>query len=148
MSVQHDPDNGQYGDCFRTCLACLLDYDNPLDVPHFFEGGIIENDDDGRELWGGVDEWLISQHGLVHVKVPYGTKTVKEFLAHADACLSNVAFTLLGESPRGDWNHVVICRGGEIIHDPSPLYQGGAYLSGPTEDGYFWAEFLVHNTAL
>ncbi len=33
----HDPENGTWGDCDRTCVASLLCRDIE-DVPHFFEG--------------------------------------------------------------------------------------------------------------
>ena len=35
--IKHDPENGQWGDCGRTAIACLLDL-HPSDVPHFWEG--------------------------------------------------------------------------------------------------------------
>ena len=33
--IKHDPDNGQWGDCFRTCIACIFNVHNVTDVPHF-----------------------------------------------------------------------------------------------------------------
>ncbi len=31
--VKHDPDNDQYGDCYRSAIACILDYDSVEEVP-------------------------------------------------------------------------------------------------------------------
>ena len=32
---RHKPTEGSYGDCWRTCLACILDR-NPETIPHYY----------------------------------------------------------------------------------------------------------------
>ena len=49
---RHDPENGVWGDCYRTAWACLLDLE-PEDVPHFCEGFT----DDGAAT-AKLDAWL------------------------------------------------------------------------------------------
>lgn len=41
----HNPDQGIFGDCFRTALGCLLNLP-PEKVPHFYDG--CGPDDDER----------------------------------------------------------------------------------------------------
>ena len=48
----HDPDNGVWGDCQRTAIACILDRDVE-DVPHFFHDGC-----DGKTADKRIDDWL------------------------------------------------------------------------------------------
>jgi len=38
----HKPDEGVFGDCFRTALAAILDLDRD-DVPHFNEGAMFDS---------------------------------------------------------------------------------------------------------
>lgn len=56
------------------------------------------------------------------------------------------AFYLLsGKSPRGDWSHVVIARGGRIVWDPAKKESTGwGRLDGPCpENGYWEIEILT-----
>jgi hypothetical protein len=50
---------------------------------------------------------------------------------------------LMGTSRTG-CNHVVICKGGEIVHDPSITQSG---IIGPANDGLWWAEWVVQRAA-
>ncbi len=140
MQVTHDPANGQYGDCFRACLSSLLGYEDPLDVPHFFGE---YNDDDSELMWESVDQWLYDKHKLKHISIPWQFDSLDKLFEYTTVIVGDLAFMLLGSSPRA--NHVVICRNGEIIHDPSPLGKP-PHLIGPAEDGYWWTEFLVHKS--
>jgi len=51
----------------------------------------------------------------------------------------NAAWILAGRSPR-DVNHSVVCKGGEIIHDPS---MDGGDVVGPCSDGFYWVSFIA-----
>lgn len=43
---------------------------------------------------------------------------------------------LAGKSPRGDWNHAVVCYDGEMVHDPHPDSTG-------VESKVDWTVFTV-----
>jgi hypothetical protein len=62
--VKHDPFNGQYGDCARTAIACLLNM-HPSEVEHFLEDGCA----DGEVFWRRVNGWLSARgaFNLLHV---------------------------------------------------------------------------------
>lgn len=132
QTILHDPANGKWGDCFRTCLACLLDLD-PHEVPHFMHGGDL----DMGEVWASVDEWL-SERGLQRAVFAFQAD-VDEVLQTMGHMNPTVAYMLMGESPRGT-NHEVVARGGEIVNDPHP--EGGG-LVGPADNGFVYVEMLV-----
>ena len=126
---KHNPEKGIWGDCDRTCLACLLDL--PVEkVPHFFhefKDGAV----DKREKW-------LNKRGLTSIQLPHTADSVESILNHAAAYI-NCHYMLIGESKSGT-NHVVICYGNKIIHDPS---QDGSGIIRPCDDGYYWLMFLA-----
>ena len=126
----HDPENGVYGDCFRTAIACLLDV-IVSSVPHFLHDG---NADEGIPR---AQEYL-KRHGLQLVEIPLDGD-LESALAIGLEYLPGLNHLLVGESRTG-CNHVVICRDGAIVHDPS---QTDAGIVGPTDTGHFWLGFLA-----
>lgn len=127
----HYPENGEFGDCDRTCIASLLDL--PLEeVPHW---GVHYNDPD--KFNEEKDKFLSSQ-GLKEVNILFGC-TKEEVLGTMKNVNSGIYHILTGESESGV-NHAVICLNGEIVHDPS---QDSAGIIGPCDDGHFWVSFYV-----
>lgn len=130
----HKPTEGIWGDCYRTCIACLLDM-APADVPHFYDGPDIEAEREERRA--ARDAWL---HGrgfsLVTVGFDCDLRDLLRVMEHNNP---GTYYILAGFSRTGV-NHVVIACGGEIVHDPS-LTDGG--IIGRCDDGYHWVEFLV-----
>lgn len=146
MQIEHDPSHGQFGDCFRSCLASVLDYDDPLAVPHFFNFGAEgESEDRINAVWDDVDTWLKGQHNLQHISIPWEFDSLEELLKYTADIFRGAVFMLVGASPNA--NHVVICRDGKVIHDPNPASES-PYLLGPAKDGYWWTEFLVHSISV
>ena len=135
--IKHDPENGYWGDCQRTAIACLLDLE-PLDVPHFW--GIHMGDDD--QAFRDMDYWL-ENRGLERVQYGLECDSVQAAL---DVCKNtDEYYMLIGQSKLGT-NHVVICRGNKIVHDPSQVDSG---IVGPnTVSGiyhYEWLEKIIQN---
>lgn len=124
MTVAHNPPES-YGDCYRTCIACVLDV-LPQEIPHPGR--------DGAELWDErireVDAWLAAR-GLYSVML----KDTPENLAKV--CGYFGYHLIAGQSPRG--GHYCVGLGGRVVHDPSPL--GGELR--PDEDGTFTIQLLV-----
>jgi hypothetical protein len=126
---RHRPDEGIYGDCTRTVLACLLDVDRDT-VPHFNDG-----------VWEPEvkDAWLRERDlRSVHVLYP-GDLHPDEVIAAVSAMNPGLYWQLSGESRTGV-NHVVICKDGAVEWDTS-LNDSG--IIGPCDDGYYWVEFLT-----
>ena len=110
------------GDCQRTVFACLLGYEKPDLIPNFTEMK------DYEDKWvENIYNWLDKNN------LTYNEITIKSF--------KNTAFipvgycTVVGKSPRGNYNHIVI---GEIrkandnyelhfVWDTSP-YHNGTFL--------------------
>lgn len=131
---RHDPDNGIYGDCFRTVIACLLNL-QPGDVTHFCDGP-----DDGQ-MWERVRAYL-EPRGLAFLEIPFvgeALPDVESILAVGAAYSQGLHWVLTGKSRNGV-NHIVICRGAEIVHDTS-IDQSG--IVGPGIDGNWWVGWLV-----
>lgn len=104
QTILHDPANGQFGDCWRTCLACLLDID-PLAVPHFGELG---------DQWFKETQAWLGKRGLAMFDMPY-----MEIFPHIE--VKGAYHIISGISPRDPAvRHSVIGLDGEVHHDPHP----------------------------
>lgn len=101
----HSPDDDAIGDCWRTCIACILGLDHPALVPHF----VAENLDVSRahdftaarrwlRLNEGIDLGLIAFDAAATIGIP---------------AIATVA------SKTGPWNHSVVVRHGTVVWCPS-----------------------------
>jgi hypothetical protein len=130
---RHDPDNGVYGDCHRTALACVFDKDSPLDVPHF-----LEDNPTTAVFYQRVDVWLLEQ-GFRGFHFPIECADLDAVLEYMLRFAPGIHYILGGKSPRGTHHSVVAC-GGSLAHDPHP---DGSFIVGPCDDGYFWIELFI-----
>lgn len=110
--VKHDADVGTYGDCVRACVASIMELDAEA-VPHFYH----DNCDGGT----GFDRInaFVGQHGLATFTTAYsGDDTLAELLATMGEQNPTAVYMLFGRTASGG-SHVVVCRGGQIVHDPA-----------------------------
>lgn len=129
----HDPENGVYGDCERTVLACLLDLE-PEEVPHF-----------GQLYWNDMDAWnkgvrdFLEARGLRNMIILYDC-SVEMVLQHMQVQNPDLYYRMAGDSGvYSGVDHVVICLGDKVIHDTS-----GSGVVGPSKTtGYVTVEILV-----
>lgn len=130
---RHNPPES-YGDCFRTCIGCLLDLP-PEKVPHFYDG--LDKNDDATEANKAINYWLYQQ-GYVMVQFAYECplEQVQNFMAVSNP---NVYYLITGESVTGN-NHVCIGLAGDIVWDPAPEGKG---LVGLNSNGQHIIELLV-----
>lgn len=116
------------GDCWRTAIACLLDFTSPLDVPHFIAND-TDDGDDSTQWWIATTEF-VAQHvppgDVLHLLEP-------TFPVYVDPESGRPHAIGTGPSPRGDWLHSVLvdARTGELVWDPHPSRSG---LAGPITD--------------
>jgi hypothetical protein len=134
----HDPDNGVYGDCFRTAIACILNIDKEK-VPHLAEK--YWNEVDGDKWTQEIREFL-NKYGYTLVDIPFGVEHLQDILTAQAVRAPDALYLLQGSSARG-CGHVVVCLGGEIICDTALTDSTGPALIGPSEDGYFWVSYIV-----
>lgn len=130
----HRPEEGIYGDCGRTVIACLLDLE-PEQVPHFWDGPWEKDKDPTTEAraWlaeRGIQIWLIYINGDL---------TVNAVLHAIGNQNPDQHWALVGRSRNGT-DHVVICKGPDIAHDPA-LDDSG--IVGPGSNGFYQAEFYT-----
>lgn len=127
----HKPEEGTYGDCDRTVMACLLNL-NPDDVPHW---GIHYDDYAAFEKM--KRDWLATR-GLFEQSFAFDC-TRERLTEYLGSAFGNVYVLLTGTSRTG-CHHVVITRNGEIIHDTSLTDAG---IIGPCDDGLWWCSLLL-----
>lgn len=121
LHLEHGQPNAIPGDCFRACIATLLDLPT-ADVPHF-----CDLPDPDTHWIRRTQDWL-AERGMFYLNVqtiPWG------FLQR------NRRPTVIGggKSPRGTWGHCVVGEltrdGFTILHDPHPSRAG---LDGHPDD--------------
>ena len=109
-----DPDQGLYGDCYRTVVACLLDMEI-RNVPNFADPAVYRKSVSGT-FTGAANEWL-KQHGYGRAIIRFPTFAPPENVLRqfrGSLCY----WILVGKGARGS-NHAIICYRDRIIHDPS-----------------------------
>lgn len=138
----HDPDNHIYGDCWRTCIACLLNI-KPEQVPHFY----TKEMQDAEQVQTKMNEWLNAGYGLKTVDIPFLGDSLEDVQQCFKVRNDGVHYILTGKSKNSNVNHCVICRNGEIIHDPAIDDSGIAapcdLVSISGRQGFYWVGFLV-----
>ena len=115
QETKHNPPES-YGDCIRTCIACLLDRE-PLTVPNFFDPRQCEElPGQYADPWAVMEQWLFDER-LTSVKIHVGgdLASLQRYMA---AMNDGVLYILMGDG------HAVIGCGDTIIHDPSWLKLG------------------------
>lgn len=96
--------NGKVGNCFATCIACILDKDIE-DIPNIETLFGIDN------FWIVVfDKWINS--------IGYEYIEIKE-----DEWILDIPYMANGLTSRGSM-HSVIYVNGELYHDPHPSNEG------------------------
>lgn len=133
QTILHDPEHGQYGDCLRTALSCLLNMDQE-EVPHF-----CATNPTSEDLWPAINAWLAETCHLVVYSVAYDC-SLEQILTMQQIMNPGLYYLLAGKSPRGCTHQVVAC-GDQIIHDPAP--EGGGLIGPCVEDGFYWVSVLV-----
>ena len=89
------------------------------EVPHFVSLPL--------EQWWEAIEGFFAERGLLIVWQPLGAETGGWLPLGIDVMVT-------GKSPRGAWNHVVIMRDWNLVHDPHPSGDG---LDGDPNGAYY-----------
>jgi hypothetical protein len=109
--------------------------EDPRAIPNFTEEG-------SAHFWSKLEAWL-TENNLEYIEV-----SLDEFWA--SPCLPSGPCGIVGKSPRGEYDHIVVGRiehreeGGSLhrdlhfVHDTSP-HHDGRYIDGKVK----WVGFLV-----
>lgn len=122
----HRPGEGRIGDCFRTCIACLIDAPSVGYVPHFVE---LTFNVDPKPGWAQL---AIARLWLRELDLDLMTVELATAVAIGNPYLLPV------NSKTGDWAHCVVAQGDKVIHDPSGV---GGYTLDDARHGE--ADILV-----
>lgn len=138
---KHDPENGVYGDCYRTCLATILGIARDK-VPHY-----VSSTD--KAVWAieiqpKYVEWL-SDRGLQELDIPVTGLGLEQVLDWQQSRSVFPVPSILTGTSSGGCNHCVVVYDGKIEHDPS-LNDSG--IIGPCDDGYYWVSWLIPITKM
>ena len=140
--LYHTPKEGIIGDCFRCCIASLLDL-YADQVPHFCD---YDWKDTSGRWFTDLNKWL-APRGLSYIEMPVadgGSDSVAKWLSAVIPFGFDAYHILGGKSPRG-FDHAVVARNGAIIHDPHPSRAG---LVGPQSDGAYMLGLLVYRSTV
>jgi hypothetical protein len=125
QSIEHDPSAGLIGDCFRACVASVLELELN-EVPHFCESW---------DNWYALFQEWVTDRGLVAVEVKIDRP---ECLAATNGLMC----ILSGKTSESSVLHSVVGRyvhgvGFELLHDP---HSRGEFFNGLEPD---WVMFLL-----
>lgn len=132
---RHRPDEGIFGDCLRTAVACLLDLE-PADLPH--EHRAMTNVEHNA-----IMDAFLHERGIHRIGVALTTDDIDVALETVKTISDGLPCLFSGTSGNG-CNHVVIVQHGRIVHDPA---QDDSGIIGPTDTGQFIIEWLVSPAA-
>ncbi len=133
---KHDPDNGVYGDCFRTCIAIILD-DDPETIPNFCDPSQF---DDHKK----ATRKFLNGRGLDLYTTMYpGDIAFNDVLFTVGHYNPDIPVIITGKSPRGV-SHCIVAMNGEVFcdpHDGSDNQKPFLKASEPSE--MWWVEAIV-----
>ena len=136
----HDPENGLWGDCLRTAIACVLDLE-PEDVPHFMDGHSFDAAVEDMTVTNNIREWLAARcFQLFRVMFSGDNMDLDEILVWTHAANPGMRLLLSGGSSQGA-GHIVIVKDGKIEWDPAT---GDKHcLLGPDANGWWEIEWIA-----
>lgn len=134
----HNVAEGVIGDCYRTCLACLLDL-RPGSVPHFVEIDGWDKPPAESRVNELTRQWL-NGWGYDFIEIAWsGLSDPQQALDILGGCAPDIYYIFSGLSRNGT-NHSVIGLNNNIVHDPAIDNSG---IVGPMTSGQYTAMFLV-----
>lgn len=122
----HKPQEGSWGDCFRACIASILDFEHVADVPHVYDKGAS-----AEEATEHLNK-LLARGNLVYVEIPLAA-TADQLRVYLKRYYKNIHVIIGCSSKHG--NHSVVMKNDDYMWDPSIDNSG---CVGPMDDGYYW----------
>lgn len=135
MQVNHDPENGEYGDCHRACVASILELE-PNEVDHFCDSGPNVNDFSER-----IDKWH-KDRGILYVRMAFYENPL-EFMEMNNP---GIYYIFAGNSP-AQVLHSVVALGNKIVHDPADRSEGKQIIGPDKETDCYYIDIIGHRLA-
>lgn len=110
--VKHNPP-ASYGDCLRACIASIMDLDAEH-VPHFADLGAR-----GDEARASARRWLGLRGFTITAFALDGSEPVQGVLQWMADNNPDTTWLLFGSTGPVGGDHVVVCQGGSVVHDPA-----------------------------
>ncbi len=110
--TKHDPPYS-YGDCLRACIATILDLDAEQ-VPHFADRGVSAED-----ALAHVRQWLAPQGLTIASFALPGSEPLSGVMEYMEQMNPTVTWLLFGSTGPDGGDHVNVCSGGRVVHDPA-----------------------------
>lgn len=120
----------QGGDCFRTCIACVIGMDRD-EVPHWQASS-------GEHPSIQAEDWL-NARGLEFEEAYHQADSVQAALDWMTAWVGDEPFLFYGQTRRGTC-HCVIAQRGKIVWDPANY---DASVIGPMPECGFYGGAIV-----
>lgn len=140
----HNEAEGMIGDCWRTCIACILEMPPNL-VPHFMRDA---KDEPQSDWWRWSRDFVVmhsdGRYNLFWSELtknggtPAPTRTMYvEIDGGGTKGVAHRYAILTGKSPRTEWDHCVVwdVQQGEVVWDPHP--DGNGELLSHNDIVYF-----------
>lgn len=132
MRVLQGNKHRDFGDCFRTCIASLLNLSSPDDVPPFIEMQEMRN-------------WLVSSHkiGIAYFIYPSSVPLtiVKEIMRDTNPH----QYYLIGGGTKQGVNHICVYLDDECVCNPAIV---GNDIVQPMDTGGWLVAVLTHGITL
>jgi hypothetical protein len=132
----HAPGQGAVGDCYRTCIATILDL-HPSDVPHFI-GDTWHEDKSATE--SAVNSWL-NERGLAKAYFPFPSDCDLEYVLKFSKNLCPGVPMILS-AKHGDLHHATVIMDGKLVCDPQGRCDERGTGLVPCDDGMYWVEVI------
>lgn len=133
QTIKHDPENKQYGDCHRACIASILEI--PIEkVPHF----LYDGNDDGEIFFQRTRDYL-KQFGLMEVS--FGFRAELKPVLEMMKILNPGIHYMLGCKSKKGYGHSVVCCNDQIVHDPTLMEP--PYEYNPMDGIYYITVFAT-----
>lgn len=133
----HKPDEGSYGDCWRTCLACILDKP-PEAIPHYYATFWMDGTNISNLVHNATNNFFLEAGwGVRFVEYPIECD-YEQLRTYIDHYFKDMYVIVGCNSKNG--GHSVIMKGYDYIWDPAIDNSG---CVGPMDDGYYWIGLLV-----
>lgn len=108
-TVAHKPDAGSYGDCFRACVASILDIEDIESVPNFAAGG--------ADWYADFVDWCYRRNIAAITFGIDGNEPIEAVGAFMSGHNRYAIYILIGDT--ADGTHCAIYRAGGLLHDPA-----------------------------
>ncbi len=135
---RHIPEQRLIGDCWRTCIACILDV-APDTIPHYYEMFWGQGEVISDKVHEATNKELKKSYGVVFVETPLEAtyEQLRTYLKHYYKDM----YVIVGCNSKNG-GHSVIMKNDDYMWDPAIDNSG---CVGPMDDGYYWIGLLLSN---